>query len=103
MRWGKDAQSLEAMAAAGHSVPALDARPSLTGYEWLYEAFVMLTTCRSMGMGAGPIPWTAIDRYADAEGLGEDDRYLLTAVILHMDKVYLDWVSEKQKQQSQRR
>ena len=91
------------MAAAGLSVPALESKPSLTGYEWLYEAFVRLTTCRQIGMSQGPIPWTAIDQYATAEGLGEDDRFMLVAVVTHMDGVFLEHVHQQQKAQSKAR
>jgi len=91
------------MAAAGLTVPALESKPSLTGYEWLYEAFVRLTTCRQIGMSQGPIPWTAIDQYATAEGLDEDERFMLFAVVRHMDTLFLDYSHQKQKQQQKQK
>lgn len=79
------------MRDAGKDVPALDNRPSLVGYEWLWEAFWDLSTCRQIGMAAGPIPWTARQFYADTEKLGEHDAYLFHEVMKHMDSCWHEW------------
>lgn len=64
----------------------------LLGLDFVYTAFMELSTCRSVGMGEGPIPWTAIRDYTeyaqidDFEQL-EDFFYL----IREMDSAYLDF------------
>lgn len=82
---------------AGRHVPAIDNRPSLTGYTWLWEAFSALTTCRSIGMSYGPIPWTAVQHYTEAQQMNVDETYLTHHVIRHMDNVYLKY-QESQRQ-----
>lgn len=44
-----------------------------------------LETCRSVGMGAGPIPWTAVQEWARAGGLDRDSTRLLHEVIRYVD------------------
>ena len=40
-----------------------------------------LTTCRSMGMSLGPIPWTAFTEWADRHDLiGPQRRYVWSAI-----------------------
>ncbi len=38
-----------------------------------WRAFDALSSCRPVGMGIGPIPWTAIDAYATRFGLAGND------------------------------
>ena len=83
------------MAAAGMEVPALDNRPVTIGLNWLWEAFMDLTTCRPIGMGVGPIPWTAIQTYAESERLDPEETWTLHQVIRHMDQVYLEHTHRK--------
>ena len=47
------------------------------------EAFNELSTTRSVGFGVGPIPWTALDRYAVRYGVKDFDRFVF--LIRHMD------------------
>lgn len=86
MRYGKDADALEAMAASGRHVPAIDSRPEVLAWGWLWEAYLDLSTCRSIGMAVGPIPWTAIHLYG--QGLGVHDRWMLGEVIRHLDSLW---------------
>ena len=88
------------MADAGRDVPLLEQRTSLTGYWWLWEAFHALTTCRMIGMSYGPIPWTAIQQYAEAERMTDEETYMLHAVIRSMDGRFLHYQDEKSKTQS---
>lgn len=82
------------MADSGLQVPAIEQRPSYATYEWLWEAFLELTTDRQITMGGvGPIPWSAVNRYATALGLNEDERYLLHYVIRDMDTKYLKHIN----------
>lgn len=85
------------MADAGRDVPLLDQRASLVGYWWLWEAFHSLTTCRMIGMSYGPIPWTAVQHYAEAERMSNEETYMLHAVIRHMDAKFLAFQDEKSK------
>lgn len=56
------------------------------GNEVWYAAFLDLNSCRDLGFGVGPIPWTAIADYASAWELDIDD---LEFFIHEMDRVYL--------------
>ena len=84
------------MADSGLEVPAIEQRPSLLGLEWFWEAWGALTTCRSLGMGVGPIPWTDVEAYIRAEGFSQEERYYMHIVIRNMDTVYMNYVNEKQ-------
>ncbi len=45
----------------------------LTGLELYWNGFWDLLGCRQMGFGAfGPIPWTAVRHYCEANDLSED-------------------------------
>lgn len=49
--------------------------PELThGLVLYYNAFQDLSSCRSLGMSLGPIPWTAIDQYCQRHGI-KDEQY----------------------------
>ena len=62
----------------------------LLGLDSYFEAFVELSTCRELGMSSGPIPWTAVDRYAERHGYrGEGFVYLLQ-MIRAMDAAFLE-------------
>lgn len=76
------------MKRAGKDVPALDRRPVIIGYEWLWEGFHDLSTCRAGGMGLMPIPWLATQRYAEVMGLDADETFLLHTVVRAMDSKY---------------
>jgi len=48
------------------------ARPDLDpALEFVWDAFWILSSDRSFGMGEGPIPFAAIDRYAQRYGLDD--------------------------------
>lgn len=65
--------------------------PSLVpGLDFYFAAFNELTTCRAVGMGAGPIPWTAIQEYADRQELDGEDRACLLYLVRAMDNAYLE-------------
>jgi hypothetical protein len=58
---------------------------------FVWDAFWNLTTDRPVGFATGPIPWTAVDRYAARhriDGADAFERFL--AVIRAMDGAYLD-------------
>lgn len=69
------------------------------GLELYWEAFMELSSCRSIGMGIGPIPWTAIRAYAAYLGLGDgEDFHRFQTLVRGMDAVYLDHHVKKQKE-----
>jgi len=65
--------------------------------EWMLAAFFHLSTCRSYGMGYGPIPWTAIRDFAVDRQLDEEAWRLFEYWIRQMDAAYLDWHAAEEK------
>ena len=65
------------------------------GELFIFQAFWELDTCRSLGFGIGPIPWTAINKYADVHGLEQDLIEPFTEVIRRMDTAYIERVKPK--------
>lgn len=51
--------------------------------------------------GAGGIPWTAIDRYADRHEIDDFDTF--KTVLKALDGVYLEHVAEKMKAKSEKK
>ncbi len=87
------------MLAEDGPVPAaLANKPEVDdGLDWYLAAFWDLTHDRQMGAmgGAGGIPWTAIDRYADRHEIDDFDTF--KTVLKALDSVYLEHVGEKMK------
>lgn len=55
-----------------------------------WDAFWELSTDRQVGMGTGPIPFSALDRYADRFGLSAPDDFdRFRAIVRAMDDAYL--------------
>lgn len=48
-----------------------DEEPCISGLEYYWEAWRELSTCRPVGMGLGPIPFTAMKEYFDIYPSGE--------------------------------
>lgn len=67
----------------------------LPGLEMYLTAFNRLSTCRQIGMGVGPIPWTAIGVYADQEELDEEHRSDLYYFVERLDCEFLSWSAKK--------
>lgn len=65
------------------------------GLELFYTAFMELSTCRSIGFGEGPIPWTATRDYCDEFALDGDQRLDMFYHIAAMDTVYLQFRARK--------
>ena len=65
----------------------------LTG---VWAAFGELHTCRGIGMEAGPIPWTAIDRYAERHGIEGDDFEEFLILVRAMDDEYREATRPKE-------
>lgn len=64
-----------------------DLEPDVSKYEFYTESFWELSTCRDIGMGEGPIPFTAIKEYFTA--FPYDNFYEFLLVIRSMDDSYL--------------
>jgi len=70
-------------------------RPELAfGLEFYYMAFMDLNSCRQIGMGEGPIPWTDIYLYAQAYDIVEYEFDRFHHIMCSMDSAYLN---ERQK------
>ena len=67
------------------------------GEVFYFEAFGDLSTCRMIGMTAGPIPWRDIVHYADRAGLDAEEAEAFTTIIRTMDRAWLDHQAEKGK------
>lgn len=63
------------------------------GLELYYIAFIDLSTCRTTGFGAGPIPWSVVQDYADTFDFDEDQTEALHYFVRKMDAAYLDHVN----------
>lgn len=71
--------------------------PAHLTVEW--EAFWELGTDRAPGPnGSGPIPFTAIDRWADRHGIDDAEEFdRFVALIRALDRVLLDHWAERRK------
>lgn len=70
----------------------------LTGLELFFEAFIELNTCRMVGWGPGPIPFTAIADYAAFLGLTVEETEDLFYHVRKMDEAFLKWNARKSKE-----
>lgn len=53
------------------------------------HAWSDLSTCRSVGMALGPIPWTVIVQWCEWHGLDRDATRIVMAVVRRLDR---DWI-----------
>jgi hypothetical protein len=60
-----------------------------------YQAYCDLSTCRTIGMSPGPIPWTAAADYARCLALDEEQTEDLFFHVRSMDSAYLDYTQSK--------
>jgi hypothetical protein len=100
LRWDLEArQRARAVAGAvnkGRKVEWLQDAPAVDddGEFWI-AAFWELSTCRQIvDAGIGPIPWTAAEEWARAEGLGPPGRRLLHYFVGELDVEYVGWFAE---------
>jgi hypothetical protein len=70
------------------------------GLEPYYVAFWELSTCRGSGFGAGPIPWLAINEYADREGWAGERYEDLVDFVRALDRTFLAYQREKEKEKA---
>jgi hypothetical protein len=98
--WGEaEAKIIEA--TRGRKVPPLPFLETKAevdehlAFEWV--AFAELNSDRPVGMTAGQIPWSSIDRYAERHGLGLDEFDRFYRLISAMDAAFLNWHRERDK------
>lgn len=79
---------------------AILARPALKRHLLpIWDAFHALAGDRQIGMGVGPIPFVAIDRYAARFGIaGRDEFARFHALISAMDAAHQKHLAEKLKE-----
>lgn len=69
------------------------------GLDLFFTAFMDLNSCRNIGVGEGPIPWTAKQMYAkeelNLEGEQRDDFFYY---INRLDTAYLDHKAKQRKE-----
>lgn len=81
--------------------PKIANAPELTlGLELYLEGFLDLSSCRSVGMSLGPIPWTAMDRYCEVEGIADETRDDFIYLVKGLDVYYLELMEAKSKRES---
>ena len=106
MEWGQHAERLEKERAAGRDTPlireVLDDRPRVySDLTSIWSAFLVLSESRpyiSTGFGAtpGPIPYEALDRYAQRHGPHTPDEFdRFQQLIRALDKYYTDTSAKK--------
>lgn len=61
-----------------------------------WSAWWELHTDRPIGMGVGPIPFSAIDRYADRYGVESDAFEALRQLIRAMEGAYFAWRKKRE-------
>lgn len=67
------------------------------GLDFYFRAFLDLNTCRDMGMGRGPLPWTALVQYAGEMGLTGEDKEDFLYLLQKVDNDYLEWARDQDK------
>ncbi len=67
-------------------------KPTLPDHlQFTWRAYWALSSDRHIGMAEGPIPWSAMDRYAIRYGIvNMDDFDFFTLLLKAMDTVYLE-------------
>jgi len=84
---------------AGVPIPANAIAPEVPAHLIGYIGiFWKLHTCRAIGFSAGPIPWTAIDKYAERHGMLDDETLYddLIYIIMAMDQSWLSQVKAEE-------
>lgn len=69
----------------------------MPGLELYLNAFWELHTCRQIGFGVGPIPWTAVRHYGNMLDLDELEFSEFSYLIKQLDSAYLQWRNEQDK------
>ena len=79
-------------------------QPQIDDNDYFYlEAFQELSTCRSSGMGIGPIPWRDIIEYARMYGLCNMMQDVFLRVIRSMDNKFLEWYNKETERKAKKK
>lgn len=74
---------------SGRGFKPWDTRPRLDPrLTWVWDAYHELQTCRPLSMAVGPIPWTAIHTWADANDVADQRRF--ERLVRALDTVFLE-------------
>jgi hypothetical protein len=72
--------------------------PEITGLEWVWEAFIDLSTCRPPAFeGINPVPWTVVKEWATLNDLDNFDFDMLWFCIKKLDLITIEWAKKKSK------
>jgi hypothetical protein len=82
--------------------PIQEAPELQLGLELFYGAFFDLASCRTSGMGEGPIPWSAIRDYCVTFEIEGEQREDMFYHVRALDVAYLERQAEKHKATSAR-
>lgn len=88
-----EAAIVELASRTGRPIPEpFASKPELLpGLSFYLQGFQWLTTCRQVGMGEGPIPWTAISAFCNENGIYGECREDFFYHIEHLDVAYLTY------------
>lgn len=76
MRWRKElANGFYYQMLDNGFIKEADREPEIGPLEFYLEAFKELSSCRSVGFGIGPIPFTAIAEYSRLYDVGDFDEF----------------------------
>ena len=105
MRLQRDGFSVEAAIRKGRPLPEwYEDEPVIDPADIFYlKSFYDLSTCRSSGMGIGPIPWTAMSRYVEYYKLAWDVAEAFIDIMREMDGAFIEDQTKEQKRQSDMR
>lgn len=71
-------------------------QPHVPGWaRWAYRAYEELDSDRDVGLGRGPIKWTAINAYALRRGLSFERQQFLCRMVRAVDAGYDLWSKEQ--------
>lgn len=70
--------------------------------QWVMDAFYRLSASRQVGMSVGPIPFEAVDAYADRYGIRDGDDFETFHTLLRAaDNAYLEAMRDRRDNGSQ--
>lgn len=97
-KWGDRYESgfYDSLVAKG-ALSEDDIMPDVSLFAFYVEAYQELGTCRDIGMGLGPIPFTAIIDYARVYDITGEEFLDFHYIIRKMDRAQLEWESRRQK------
>jgi hypothetical protein len=94
-------EKLQAQVDAGnpYAIEAMAKAPQEFN-EFYWWAFGELISERPVGMSPGPIPYSAISRFADEHGIRGYERYVFHYCLRAMDNLHLKRIQERAEQAS---